>query len=133
SDEYLRETLVGSEPIVGLNLFDVFPDNPNDPSAEGSVKLKQSLGSVLRNRRADAMALQRYDVRDRVGGTDAWIEKYWLPENEPVFGSGSQEITHVVHRVVDVTTGIHMKLWLGEKARVVEEQRETIRLLQQDL
>jgi hypothetical protein len=49
-----------------------FPDNPDDPSATGVRNLKASLESVLQNRVADTMAVQKYDIR-RPGIRGRWI------------------------------------------------------------
>jgi PAS domain-containing protein len=58
SDAYLRATLTDRQEIIGRHLFDVFPDNPDDPGATGVSNLGASLDRVLRTRRADAMAVQ---------------------------------------------------------------------------
>ena len=80
SDAYLRATLTEREGIVGRPLFDVFPDNPEDPGATGTANLRASLDRVLRFRRADAMAVQKYDVRRPDGRFE---ERYWSPLNKP--------------------------------------------------
>ncbi len=63
SDAYLRATHTQRESIVGRRLFDVFPDNPADPAATGVAHLRASIERVLAGRRADTMAVQKYDVR----------------------------------------------------------------------
>ena len=35
SDSYLRATMTRREEILGRGIFDVFPDNPDDPNATG--------------------------------------------------------------------------------------------------
>ena len=35
SDAYLRATMTHREDILGRGLFEVFPDNPDDPAATG--------------------------------------------------------------------------------------------------
>ena len=46
SDAYLHATMTKREDIVGRKLFDVFPDNPDDPQATGVRNLRASLGRV---------------------------------------------------------------------------------------
>ena len=36
NDEYLRATMTERAAILGRGLFEVFPDDPNDPSADGT-------------------------------------------------------------------------------------------------
>src|SRR6185436_1872872 len=63
SDAYLRATMTQRAEILGRAIFDVFPDNPADPSADGVRNLRASLERVLRTRAPDAMAVQKYDIR----------------------------------------------------------------------
>src|SRR6266702_3822598 len=54
SDAYLRATMTEREEILGRDLFDVFPDNPDDSEATGAHNLRASLRRVLQSRAADA-------------------------------------------------------------------------------
>jgi hypothetical protein len=57
SNAYLQATMTSREDILGRRLFDVFPDNPDDPAASGVRNLQASLSRVLESRAADAMAV----------------------------------------------------------------------------
>src|SRR5262245_31081538 len=63
SDAYLRATMTRREDILGRGLFEVFPDNPDDPAADGVRNLRASLDRVRRDLVSDAMAVQKYDIR----------------------------------------------------------------------
>src|SRR5512139_2732279 len=63
TDAYLRATLTRRESMVGRPLFEVFPDNPNDPDANGTASLRASLLRVIRDGVTDTMAVQKYDIR----------------------------------------------------------------------
>ena len=63
SDAYLQATMTRRKEILGRELFDVFPDNPDDPSATGVRNLRTSLERVLSTGAPDTMAVQKYDVR----------------------------------------------------------------------
>src|SRR5512141_889659 len=63
SDAYLRATMTKRDDILGRGIFDVFPDNPDDPAATGTSNLRASLERVLKNTVADTMAVQKYDIR----------------------------------------------------------------------
>ncbi|HAU1153161.1 TPA: response regulator [Legionella pneumophila] len=122
SDAYLRATMVGRKQILGKNVFDVFPDNPNDPKATGVKNLHASLQRVLKNKSADTMAIQKYDIQrpaERGGGFE---ERYWSPINTPVLGA-DQEVKYIVHRVEDVTEFIHLKKSGSEQLKLMEELR----------
>ena len=59
SNAYLNATMTKREEILGRGIFDVFPDNPNDPAATGVRNLKASLHRVLRDRVPDTMRVQK--------------------------------------------------------------------------
>jgi PAS domain S-box-containing protein len=63
TDEYLRATMTRREEIVGRDVFEVFPDNPEDPDATGMGNLAASFDRVRRNLVPDTVAVQKYDIR----------------------------------------------------------------------
>src|SRR5271165_5907504 len=77
SDGYLRATMTERQAILGRGIFEVFPDNPDDPTATGVRNLSASLRRVLLNKAPDAMAVQKYDIRrpDSEGG--GFEERFW--------------------------------------------------------
>ncbi len=105
SDAYLKATLTTRAAILGRNLFEVFPDNPEDIGATGVSNLRASLDRVLHNAAPDTMAIQKYDVRRPDG---VFEEHYWSPINSPVFG-GDHQIKYIVHRVEEVTEFVRQK------------------------
>jgi signal transduction histidine kinase len=105
SDAYLRATLTEREQIVGRALFDIFPDNPDDPGATGTSNLRASLERVIADRAPDAMAVQKYDIRRPDGGFE---ERFWSPVNLPVLGPDGA-LTCLLHRVEDVTEFVRVR------------------------
>ncbi|MGW2049791.1 PP2C family protein-serine/threonine phosphatase [Streptomyces sp. NPDC001858] len=101
NEEFLRVAGRKRERMIGRHLFDVFPDNPNDKTANGMRNLEASLRRVLATGARDTMALQRYDVEsaERPG---EWEERYWSPVNAPVHGPDGSVVL-LVHRVEEVT------------------------------
>ena len=63
SNAYLQATMTKREEILGRGLFDVFPDNPEEPTATGVRNLRTSLENVLQNRASHTMEVQKYDIR----------------------------------------------------------------------
>ena len=55
SDGYLRATMTQRQAILGRGIFEVFPDNPDDPTATDVRNLSASLERVLRNKNPDEM------------------------------------------------------------------------------
>jgi signal transduction histidine kinase len=108
TEAYLDATHITRKHAVGLNLFEVFPDNPDDPHASGVRNLRASLQKVLATRRPDAMPVQKYDVRRPATAGDGFEEKYWSPRNVPVLGPDG-DVAWLIHRVEDVTDLVRLK------------------------
>jgi signal transduction histidine kinase len=117
------------EEILGRGLFEVFPDNPADPTATGVHNLRASLQRVLHNRAPDAMALQKYDIRCPESAGGHFEERYWSPINSPVLGPAG-ELLYIIHRVEDVTEFVRLKQkgieqhTLAERLQTRTEQME---------
>jgi hypothetical protein len=122
SEAYLKATMTRREKILGRNLFDVFPDNPNDPTSSGVSNLSASLKRVLENRAPDAMAVQKYDIRQPESEGGGFEERYWSPVNSPVLGAKG-EVAYIIHRVEDVTEFIRLKQAGSEQGRITETLR----------
>ena len=108
TDAYLHATMTTRCELIGQHIFDVFPDNPSDQSATGVSNLRASLERVIAGRRADAMAVQKYDVRkpESEGGT--FEERYWSPLNSPILDDRG-ELRYIIHQVEDVTEFIRLQ------------------------
>lgn len=120
SDAYLAATMTQRNQIVGRGLFEVFPDNPDDPTASGTMNLNTSLNRVLKTRAAHTMAIQKYDIQRPQEEGGGFEERFWSPTNAPLF-SESGELTHIIHRVEDVTEFIHLKNRGIQQEKLTEE------------
>ena len=125
---YARATLIDQAKVAGRPLFEVFPDNPDDPGADGVNNLHASLKRVLETRRADTMAVQRYDVR---GPSGAFEERYWSPINLPLLAEDGGVVL-LIHRAEDVTELVRLQSNTAaqdqirrDQQRVIEELRAT--------
>jgi two-component system, sensor histidine kinase len=125
NDAYLRATLTQREDIIGCPLFEVFPDNPSDGAADGVRNLRASLERVLRHKRPDAMAVQKYDIpRPAVEG-GGFEERYWSPLNTPVLDANG-EVAWIIHRVEDVTDLVRLRTADAARDRLAIEQQLVI-------
>jgi PAS domain S-box-containing protein len=114
SNEYLRATMTCRSEVLGKNLFEVFPDNPDDSNATGARNLRLSLERVLRHRVGDAMAVQKYDIRKPESSGGDFEERFWSPFNSPVFGPDGS-LTYIIHRAEDVTEFVREKQRVSER------------------
>jgi signal transduction histidine kinase len=120
SNAYLHATLTKREEIISKGIFDVFPDNPDDPSASGVGNLRASLQRVLETGATDAMAVQKYDIPRPESEGGGFEEKYWSPLNTPVFGKNGK-VQYIIHRVEDVTEFIKLKNSGTQQHKLTEE------------
>jgi len=119
----LRATHTTRE-TIGHGLFEIFPDNPDDPTSTGTSNLRASLERVLATRQPDTMPVQKYDIRAPDGSFEV---RYWSPKNLPVLSS-SGEVLYILHRVEDVTELVRASE-LGDelRGRNREIEREVIK------
>lgn len=101
NEAYLRVTGRTRRELIGRNIFDVHPGNPDDPDADGARNLAASLRRVLRSKSPDTMAVQKYDIHVS-GGSEVFREMWWSPVNTPVLGPDG-EVRWIIHRVEDMT------------------------------
>ena len=128
TDAYLRATNKTRDAIVGKYLFDVFPDNPEARNANAVANLRASLLRALATRAPDSMPVQRYDLLVHNSGGAEFEERYWSPVNSPVLGADGV-VTHVIHRVADVTELVRTHLCEALAKRDIAEQPPEIKLL----
>ncbi len=122
SDAYLRATMTEREQILGRGIFDAFPDNPDDPNANGVRNLRASLQRVLKRGKPDTMAVQKYDIRRPESEGGGFEERHWSPVNSPVF-AGNGELAYIIHRVEDVTEFVKLKQRGMEQEKLTAELR----------
>jgi anti-anti-sigma regulatory factor len=126
SDSYLRATMTERAEIVGRGLFEVFPDNPDDPVATGTANLGASLQRVLDHRAPDRMDVQKYDIRRPEGEGGGFEERFWSPLNTPVLaGDGTVEL--IIHRVEDITERVRLEQQDYERGQENERLMHEIR------
>lgn len=99
NDAYAGATFISRSDVVGKSLFEIFPDNPNDTLADGVSNLYASLKTVAQSGQPHAMAVQRYDIRNRAG---EFVERHWQPINSPIKDKMGN-LVFLLHHVEDVT------------------------------
>jgi signal transduction histidine kinase/ActR/RegA family two-component response regulator len=107
SDGYLRDTMTVREQIIGRGLFEVFPDNPDDPDGTGTGNLRASLERVCRSLVPDTMAVQKYDIPRPPADGGGFETRYWSPACSPVTGPDGRLIAIFIV-VQDVTEYVRL-------------------------
>lgn len=118
TDTYLQITRTTRD-IVGRRIFEVFPDNPLNPHADGVKNLTASLNEVIKTKKKHRMAVQRFDTR--LPGSDDFEIRYWRPVNIPVL-NGSGAIQCIIHSVEEVTDKILLRQHLTQRDQKMQQQ-----------
>lgn len=100
NNAYERVTGHPRDALVGRMLFDAFPDNPDNPEADGVAKVSASMELVFRRGVRHWMGVQRYDIPDRRHPGE-FVYRVWTPVNSPINDDG--QTVAVLHQVQDVT------------------------------
>jgi hypothetical protein len=87
--------------MLGEVVFDLFPDDPDDPHASGSVQLQTALESAMRQRGSDSMPIVRYDIVDPQD-PGVFLPKLWTWTNTSV-DDGDEHMGVLLH-VAEITS-----------------------------
>ncbi|MBE7462704.1 MAG: PAS domain S-box protein [Planctomycetes bacterium] len=120
SNAYLQATMTRREFLIGKNIFEAFPDNPDDAKADGVRNLRASLEHVRSKLTPHKMPVQRYDIRRPAEEGGQFEVRYWSPLNAPVLGPQGQ-LLYIVHKVLDVTEQVRLEREAVDRNVVVQE------------
>ncbi|HSG21624.1 MAG TPA: diguanylate cyclase [Azonexus sp.] len=132
NNAYLQDTLTRAPDILGRSVFEVFPDNPQDPDAKGAANLRASLERALTTRQPDTMPVHRYDIRRPEEEGGGFVERYWSPLNTPVLNEQGK-VTYLVHRVEDVTDFVRLSRNAGQWGSDCKSLRARIEALEMEM
>lgn len=105
TDAHLEATSALREDIVGRNIFDAFPENPDQADGNGLSNVRASMLRVLQTRQPDVMPIQRYDVPLQGQPEAGFVVRYWKPMHYPVLDSVG-EVAYIIQHVENVTQGM---------------------------
>ncbi len=132
SSAYTEATLTRREDILGRDMFDIFPDNPDDPAADGVHNLRASLERVLQTGQPDLMPVQKYDIRrppEQGGGFEV---RYWTPINTPVLDAEGR-LRYIIHKAEDVTEFVMLREQKLEQSRITDSLRQQAEKMEADI
>lgn len=106
TDGYLAMTMRTREELTGKNIFEAFPDDPNDPEAKGTQVLRAGLEHAARTKKTEWLpGVQRYPIprpAEQGGGFD---ERWFRAVNSPVLDADGV-VRYVIHGNEDVTESV---------------------------
>jgi len=97
---YLATTGRSLAEIVGRDVFEAFPGNPNENDPDGGVgKVRASLERARDTCRSNTMPVQEYDIPDGAGG---FTKRFWSLISVPVLDDAGR-CRYVLQRAEDIT------------------------------
>lgn len=102
SDAYLDAVMRKRSEITGRPLFDIFPDDPADPDANGRAVVTATIERVKETGLAEALPLVRYPVERPAEQGGGYEERWWLSVFSAVKGRDSAT-SYIICRSEDVT------------------------------
>jgi len=97
NEAYLRVTMRTREELVGRNMFDAFP---SDPDSESHKQLRASFERVIHERVVDHIPVIEYAIPLPDGG--GFEERFWSATHTPLFNDAG-ELISILQHTVDVT------------------------------
>jgi PAS domain-containing protein len=102
NEAHAAATMTKPEDTIGHSLFEVFPDNPNDATADGLSYLRRSLLNVLKTRAEDIIETLKFDIERPLSEGGGFDVRYWRVVNTPVLGEDGF-VRWIVNSVDDIT------------------------------
>ncbi|PTL77221.1 response regulator [Vitiosangium sp. GDMCC 1.1324] len=115
NDVYLRVTASRRDELLGRNVFDVFPHDPEDPGNTSARLLRASLERVLTGRVPDTLALIPYRVPRQTAEGVVTEERFWSATHTPLLDARG-EVAFILQHTVDVTELQRLKRAVGATA-----------------
>jgi signal transduction histidine kinase len=129
SESYTKATMTEFKDMEGKGLFEVFPDNPDDPDADGVSNLRYSLRTVVKTKKVHSMPVQKYDIRRQDGTFEI---RYWSPLNKPVLDDEGN-LKLIIHRVEDVTEYMIIRQEHEARTQLTNELREKLGQMESEI
>lgn len=99
SDAFLVMAGIGRDDLLGVDLFEAFPDAPG---GEGHSKLRASFQRAKAAKVSDVMPLQRYGVERPASEGGGFADRFFSVINTPLLRKDAS-VQFILHRVEEVT------------------------------
>ena len=119
SNAYLEATKTVRENIVGRDIFDVFPDNPDDITANGKSNILASFNRVIKSKTADTIAVIKYDIPKSESQGGGFELKYWRSCHSPILDEFNK-VKYIVQHAEDVTENKVLVQQLNDDKKILK-------------
>lgn len=114
NDAALQVLSRSRDELIGRQLSEAFPENPNDQQESGQAALRMSLKRVIETESVQTLASQRYLIPVvQATGEICFEERFWDSVNSPIFDQQGILIG-ISHTTVDITNRVRVESALRE-------------------
>src|SRR4051812_40339413 len=127
---YLATTGRALDDLVGRDVFDAFPANPNDSDPDGGAgKIRASLERARDTGRPHTMPVQEYDIPDGAGG---FAKRFWSLISVPVLDADGV-CRWVLQRAEDITDYVREQAQAAHPSGTGKKWRRRVLEVESDL
>lgn len=131
TNAFLQEIKIPRENIIGKNLFEVFPDNPDTSGTRSTSIFKHSIDQVLATGKPHGLDSFRYDIPDS-NMPGKFLERYWITNNIPVLDENGS-VVYIIHETTNVSDVVKSRMELDgsrerENRALAQAEQHRIRL-----
>ncbi|CCH85537.1 Sensor phosphatase [Modestobacter italicus] len=127
---YLARTGRELAELVGRDVFEAFPGNPNEVDPDGGVaKVRASLERARDTGRPHTMSVQEYDIADGSGG---FTKRFWSLISVPV-PDGQGGCRYVLQRAEDITDYVRQQAQAAHPAGTGKKWQRRVLEVESDL
>jgi PAS domain S-box-containing protein len=105
NDAFLNSVGRARAELLGRPLFEVFPNNPDDPNDTGVQDLARSIRTSIETGASQKMAAQRYPIEIERDGRRWFENMYWSATNTPIFDANGTLLC-ISHTTIDITAQV---------------------------
>ena len=105
NDAFLRSVSRQRDDVLGRPLFEVFPNDPNDPHDTGVQDLARSIQVAIDTGVSQKMPTQRYPIEMHQDGRSWFENMYWSATNTPVYNADGTLLC-ISHTTIDITAQV---------------------------
>lgn len=120
SNKYLSSTETKRTEIIGRDIFDVFPNNPDNITPDGKSKIRASIERVITTKTVDSIPAIKYNIPKPVSDMGGFSIEYWRPSYTPVFDEFNK-VKYIIQKIEDVTENTSLVISLENEKQLLKE------------
>lgn len=118
NDAYLETFRKKLNQVVGLKMFDIFPEDNGEEGQKRVKAFRAALENAFRLKKPSKIRLQRYDLAIEEGSPIQ--TKFWNTDTVPILDANGK-VLYLVHSVVDVTDFVTQQFAGNEQKATIQD------------